>query len=104
MPPGQGDFIIGNSGGFIQLAIAALRAAGGEERLFKKESWWIDYDLDCSIKGFKPDPDAHIYLPPTKTRFQKLWRNLLSLCVVAFILAALLVGSLKIFTWMMHML
>lgn len=102
MPPGQGDFIVGNSGGFVQLAIAALRAAGGEEQLFKKESWWIDYDLDWSIKGFKPDPDAHIYLPPTKTRFQNLWRNLLGLCVVAAILTSLLVGAVTIFTWLMH--
>lgn len=34
LPPDTGQFIIGNSAGLIKLAIASLRAAGGEEQTF----------------------------------------------------------------------
>lgn len=92
LPPDSGNFILGNRDGFICLAVAALKAAQGEEQSFKGKPWVKIEDLDWGVRGLKLDPNAHIYLPTKRTRFQKAWRNVLGLLVVLLIVVCALIG------------
>jgi len=67
MPPDSGEFIRGNSGGFVRLAIASLRAAQGQPQRFRDEPWIGVDEQDWILQGLKPDADAHVYLPKKKT-------------------------------------
>ncbi len=96
LPPDTGQFIIGNSPGLIKLAIASLRAAGGEEQTFKGKSWVSKDDLDWGINGLRLDPSAHIYLRPKQTKFQRLRNNSLSLSLLVVILICTLVGFIAL--------
>ena len=62
LPPDAG-FISGNSGGFVRLAIASLKAAKGEAQSFEGQPWvgaWEEYDW--MLSGLTPDENAHKYL------------------------------------------
>ncbi len=63
MPPDSGEFIRGNSGGFLLLAIASLKAAQGQPQSFRVEPWIGVDENDWVLRGLKPDADAHLYLP-----------------------------------------
>jgi hypothetical protein len=99
LPPDTG-FINGNSGGFVQLAIASLKAAQGEPQSFKGQPWVGVYEYDWMLGGLTPDESAHIYLLPKKTR--KSWiADKILLVVVAvfciFLSACLSIGAFTIF-------
>jgi hypothetical protein len=66
MPPDSGEFIRGNSGGFVRLAIASLRAAQGQPQTFRHEPWLGVDEQDWILQGLKPDTNAHAYLPKKK--------------------------------------
>jgi hypothetical protein len=96
LPPGSGDFIIGNRDGFVRLARAALRAAQGEQQSFKDASWVCAQDLNWSVAGLKMDESAHIYLPVKLTRFEKLRQSIFGLIIVALVLICLFVGFVTV--------
>jgi len=66
MPPDSGEFIRGNSGGFVRLAIASLKAAQGQSQNFRGEPWIGIEEYDWILGGLKHDADAHLYLPKKK--------------------------------------
>jgi hypothetical protein len=102
MSPETGDFILGNRDGFVQLAVASLKAAQGEVQSFKNKDWVKIDDLDWRISGLKPDPIAHIYQPVKKTRFQKAWRNVLGTLAVLMLVLFILVGFITSVRWALH--
>jgi hypothetical protein len=98
MPPDAG-FINGNSTGFVKLAIASLKAAQGEAQSFKGQSWVGTGDYDWMLGGLTPDENAHIYLPPKKTR--RSWiADKIVLAAAAllgiFLLACLTLGAIDV--------
>ena len=98
-PPDSGSFILGNRDGFIRLAAASLKAAQGEEQSFKGQPWVAIADLDWSIRGLKPDPSAHIYLPTRLTRFQKMREKGLGILMFLLVALCILVGLGTIIKW-----
>ena len=100
LPPDSGQFIIGNSGGFVSLAIAALKAAQGEPQPFKDARWVGQKDLDWALKGLQHDPSAHIYLPPKPT----IWLNILRFIVPVFLMLCLAAGFVSVIRWGYHLL
>jgi hypothetical protein len=102
LPPDSGQFLIGNRGGFVHLAMASLKAAQGEEQRFKKVSWFVIEDLDWGVAGLKPDESAHIYLPAKQTRVQKAIRSATGLLVALLATVCLLVGFINIIRWIVH--
>lgn len=99
LPPDSGQFIIGNSGGFVSLAIAALKAAQGEPQPFKNARWVGEQDLDWALKGLQHDPDAHIYLPPTPT----IWLKTMRFIVPVFLMLCLVIGFASVVQWGYHL-
>ena len=99
MPPDSGDFIIGNSGGFVRLAIAALMAAQGQPQAFKNEAWVSVQDLDWGVQGLKLDPTAHIYLPPKRTRLQHIGGSLWGYCLLLLVVGVWVTGFVTILHW-----
>lgn len=87
-PPDNSAFLLGNRDGFVQLAIASLRAAQGQDQSFKKVPWVCEEDLDWGLLGLKYDSSAHIYLRPP----QKWWGKFLSAILPLALLVCLLVG------------
>jgi hypothetical protein len=102
LPPDSGQFLIGNQGGFIHLAVASLKAAQGKEQLFKKESWFVVEDLDWSIHGLKPDESAHIYLRRKLSRAERIGQSVIGLSLVLVVGVCLLVGIATIVRWLWH--
>ena len=72
-PPDSGKFIVGNRDGYVQLAIASLKAAQGSTQSFKEAPWVAEVDLDWALAGLQYDPSAHIYLPPKQTTWGRFW-------------------------------
>jgi hypothetical protein len=104
MPPDSGEYMIGNAGGFVRLAVAALKAAQGEQQSFANEPWVNDYEMDWGVKGLKPDPSAHIYLPPTLTPRQRLWRGVWGYGAPLSLAICLAIGVITIIRWLMRLL
>jgi len=100
MPPDSGKFIIGNTGGFIRLAIAALHAAQGQKQDFEGEPWFRNEDFDWTVKGLEPDDSAHVYLPPEQTRFKQIVGSIFSYMLMVLIVGCLLVGFVNIVHWL----
>ena len=99
LPPDSGDFIIGNQGGFVRLAIASLKAAQGERQLFKNKPWISDDDLDWSSRGLKYDEHAPLHLPAKRTLFQKILRSILGFSLMGIFLVCFVVGLITTFHW-----
>jgi hypothetical protein len=87
-PPDNSAYLLGNRDGFVQLAIASLRAARGQDQSFKKVPWICEEDLDWGLLGLKYDSSAHMSLRPP----QKWWGKLLSTVLLLALLLCLLVG------------
>lgn len=104
MPPDSGDFIIGNAEGFVQLSIASLKASMGQEQQFKNCPWWVNYELDWAIPGFKPDPSAHNYMPRELTGFNLLLSKTWGYGAPLAAAVCLAVGVVTIIRWVMHLL
>src|SRR4051794_18958853 len=96
MPPDSGKFIIGNTGGFIRLAIAALKAAQGQKQGFKAEPWFSNEDLDWAVKGLEHDDSAHVYLPSRQTRIQRTINSFWGCTITLLIAVCILVGFVNI--------
>jgi hypothetical protein len=97
LPPDAG-FISGNSGGFVQLAIASLKAAQGEAQSFEGQPWvgaWEQYDW--MLSGLTPDENAHNYLPLKKNKWKYRWVLLLVSAFISIaVLACLSIGAVDI--------
>ncbi len=103
MPPDSGEFIIGNAEGFVRLAVASLKAAKGEKQSFKDYPWWVNYELDWTIPGLKPDADAHVYLPAKATGFRLILSKLWGYGAPPFLAVCLVVGLGTIIRWIVHL-
>ena len=104
MPPDSDGFIIGNAQGFVNLAIASLKAAQGEEQSFKSYPWWVNYDLDWSLPGLKPDTSAHLYLPVERGGLRRLGHKAVGYGVFSLGAICLVVGLIVILRWLFHIL
>jgi len=93
------DYIVGNEGGFIRLAIASLNAAGGEDQSFKNQDWVTEEDLDWILRGLKYDSHAHYSLPQKETKFQRTRGNILALLLLFFFVSCFVVGIITILHW-----
>ncbi len=67
--PESRGYLRGNRGGFVRLAIAALKAANGERQDFKKQDWVRCEDLDWIAGGLEYDESADMYLAPAPRTF-----------------------------------
>jgi hypothetical protein len=103
LPPDSGGFIIGNAQGFVKLAMASLRAAQGEEQSFKDYPWWVDCELDWSLPGLKPDPSAHVYLPPRRDGLRHLLIKAFGYGLFFTAAICLIVGIGTIIYWLRHL-
>lgn len=101
--PDQGESILGNRGGFLHLAIAALKASQGEEQRFKDAAWVCNEDEDWEITGLKPDPLAHVYLPKQRTRFQILRESILFVVFILAVVGLLVTGWMTFWNWLTRM-
>jgi len=102
MPPDSGAFMLGNRGGFIRLAVAALKAAQGQHQISKNEPWIVEGEAQVSVKGLKPDTSAHIYLPEIQTqkRFQRLRSSFLYSVLLLFLLTCSVIGLVTMCQWL----
>ena len=92
----------GNVGGLVQLSIAALTAALGVKQSFRDQHWVINMDQDRALEGFGLDELAHLYLPTTKTRLQRITASVLAFCFVSAFLTILIVGLFVVVRWLFH--
>jgi hypothetical protein len=103
MPPDSKSFLMGNQGGLINLATASLRAALGEKQTFKKNPWLVIEDYDWDLAGIDLDDDAHIYLPPRRTKWQTFRSNFWGATIGLLLAISLLVGIGTILTWLIKL-
>lgn len=82
--PDSDCFLIGNQDGYVRLAIAALKAAKGEDQSFKGEDWVSEEELDWGFKGLKYDPDAETRLRKPPSAISEASRMSILLFVLAF--------------------
>jgi hypothetical protein len=99
MPPDMGDSILGNRGGYLLLAIAAMRAAQGQNQNWKKQPWVCHEDVDWQIEGLSYDEYAHLHLPEKPTKWQRRRQNALGLFVAVFLMGCLGIGFVTIIHW-----
>jgi hypothetical protein len=99
MPPDMGESILGNRGGFIRLAVAAMRAAQGQNQDLIKQPWVCAEDFDWQIKSLSYDEYAHIHLPEKPTKWQRRRQNAIGLAVGLSLMGCLAVGFLTITHW-----
>jgi len=97
--PDQGESILGNRGGFLHLAVAALKASRGEEQKFKAATWVCQNDFDWQIAGLKPDTDAHLHIPEKRTRFQRLRGEILGSVLLLVVFGILAAGVVSLWNW-----
>ena len=102
MPPDFPNFLQGNRGGLVNLAIASLRAAEGEKQTFKNNPWLVVQDYDFDLAGIELDEDAHIYLPPVLTKRQTFRKNFWGAVVGLLVVASIAVGFVTIIYWLIH--
>jgi len=103
MPPDSKSFLMGNQTGLINLALASLHAALGEKQTFKNNPWLVIEDYDWDLAGIALDEDAHIYLPPPQTKWQKFRRNFFGAAVGFLLAASILVGLGTIASWLIRL-
>lgn len=101
--PDQGESILGNRGGFLHLAVSALKAARGEEQKFKNAEWVCHEDIDWQIAGLKPDPLAHVYRPEKRTRFQRLRGEVFGGVLLLAVFGFLVTGWITFWNWVTRM-
>jgi hypothetical protein len=100
LPPDADRFIIGNKGGLLQLAIAALKAAQGEEQLFDKVPWVVEEDADWGVKGLKLDDYAHLHLPEKKSRAGQVLGRIWGYSILVAVSAIFVTGSATASHWL----
>jgi hypothetical protein len=102
MPPDSGAFILRNRSGFIRLAVAALKAAQGQQQISKDEPWISEGNPDAGAKGLKPDPNAHIYLPEiqAQTRLQRIRSSFLYSVLLLALFAIFVIGLVTMCQWL----
>jgi hypothetical protein len=96
MSPDSGNFINGNAGGFVHLAIASLRAAQGEQQSFKNASWVGVDETDWILHGLTPNADAHLYRPTKRRKLNDRVALVLAAILGIAVMACFSVGLLDI--------
>jgi hypothetical protein len=99
LPPDMGDSMLGNREGFILLAVAALKAAQGQDQKFAKEPWVCHEDADWQIAGLKFDALAHMHLPEKPTKWQQRRQNASGLAIGLFLIGCFTTGVVTILHW-----
>ncbi len=99
MPPDSGAFVIGNKGGFLQLAIASLKAAQGEQQKFNNAPWITGLELDWGLSGFKPDENAHTYMTKSRSGFRLLLNQLAKYIILSLIVGIFISGFVTALHW-----
>jgi hypothetical protein len=99
LPQYQSDSILGNRAGFLQLAIAAMRAAQGRNQNLNKQSWVCHEDYDWQIEGLSYDEYAHIHLPEKPTKWQMRRQHAIGLIVGLSLVGCFIVGLVTIIHW-----
>jgi hypothetical protein len=101
-PPDDDSFIKGNQGGLLYLAIAALKAAGGEKQLLAKSGWVYQVDMDWGLKGFELDESAHLYIPERPSRIKAIAWQIAGYAIIIAICWIVVAGVLSISHWLWH--
>ena len=105
LAPDTDAYVLGNREGYVQLAIASLKAAQGADQSFSDVAWVGTEELDWGLKGLRYDATADKYLPRPKTRVSRI-RDKFLLVVFAVIgivvLAATSIGFIDIITKVKH--
>jgi hypothetical protein len=99
MPPDMGESILGNRGGFIRLAVAAMKAAQGQNQNLNKQPWVCAEDFDWQIKGLSYDEYAHMHLPEKPTKWQIRRQSAIGLIVGLSLVGCFMVGFVTIIHW-----
>jgi hypothetical protein len=102
MLPFKDDSIRGNSGGFIRLAIAALRASQGENQRFSEKAW-VKQGEFITVQGLTFDSDAHRWEPKRLSNGLewKRWRqSITAWLIILSVLLCLAVGFGTITHWL----
>jgi hypothetical protein len=99
MVPDHEKSILGNKGGFLRLAVAAVRASQGQNQNLDKQPWVCNEDLDWQIEGLSYHASAHIYLPEKATKWQRRRQNAIGLTVISLLMGCLAVGFVTIVHW-----
>jgi hypothetical protein len=93
------SYLMGNRGGFVRLAIACLKAAGGERQEFRKQDWVRCQDYDWVLGGFEYDESADTYLAPdprTKPWWKRKLGNALGLLILALVFVLIGIGFISV--------
>jgi hypothetical protein len=99
MVPDNEKLILGNRGGFLRLAVAAVRASQGQNQNLDKQPWVCNEDLDWQIEGLSFDDYAHAYLPDKLTRRQRQRQNAINLFIGLSLVGCLAIGVVTIIHW-----
>ncbi len=100
VPPAYEDpYFRGNAGGFVRLAIAALKVAQGQEQTLRNEPWVCNQDFDWGLEGLKLDPLAHLDLPPKRTHMQRRLGSLLGIGLGLCLAAIWVIGLVRTLSW-----
>jgi hypothetical protein len=102
MGPGlgdDGDALRGNRGGFLHLAIAALKAAEREEQDFETSEWISQPESDWVIRRLKHDPEAHSYFPAPRSGWKNALWSWMGYVFLIFVVLCLIVGVTTIARW-----
>ncbi len=97
--PESSGYLSGNRGGFVRLAIAALKAAEGVKQDFRKQEWVRCQEYDWVLGGFEYDESAHIYQAPdplTKPWWKRKLNNALGILVLALVFALIVIGFISV--------
>jgi len=85
--------ILGNRGGYLNLALASLSAAQGQDQELGDQAWAWEIDT------LKFNADAHIDPPKRITEWHRRAKNALNLALLALILTFLIIGLLTVLRW-----
>ena len=102
LPPDADQFIIGNRGGLVRLAIAALKAEQGEQQSFVRSDWVFEDDLDWGIKGLALDEHAHLYIPEKTSKVRQLLGKTTGYGFLIVIVIVFVAGIMSISHWLWH--
>jgi hypothetical protein len=102
LPPDADQFMIGNRGGLVRLAIAALKAEQGERQSFAKSDWVFEDDLDWGVKGLALDEYAHLYIPEKTSKGRQFLGSVAAYVLLAVIVIIFVAGVASVSHWLWH--
>jgi hypothetical protein len=89
LAPDSDAYVLGNRDGYVQLAIASLKAAQGHNQSFKNVPWVDTEEEDWGLHGLRYDSSAHVYLRSPETRLGKFWSAFIPLALAVCCLVGL---------------